>query len=159
MTTTCSTRNVEFVTKELGADAAIDYTQARCGACLATAWWGRAGGWHHGQQRPAAAAGAPCRPPRARLSWCTPLPLRLQGPWDAAAAAAGQRFDLVVDTIGGPYEAASLRLVAPGGSLAALGATGPGVDRVSVWGMARLLLGAGWRTLAGKLRLAPRYTL
>lgn len=83
----------------------------------------------------------------------------MQGPWDAAAAAAGQRFDLIVDTIGGPYEAASLRLVAPGGRLCSLGATGPGVDRVSVWGMARLLLNAGWRTLAGRLRLAPRYTL
>lgn len=65
----------------------------------------------------------------------------------------------MVDTIGGPYEKASLALVAPGGCLVALGATGPGVDRVSVAGMAALLLNAMWRTLAGKLRLAPRYTL
>ncbi len=58
-----------------------------------------------------------------------PSPHR-QGPWDAALQAAGERFDLVVDTIGGPYEKASLALVARGGRLAALGATGPGVERV-----------------------------
>jgi NADPH-dependent curcumin reductase CurA len=28
--TTCSTSNVEFVTKELGADQAIDYTKEKC---------------------------------------------------------------------------------------------------------------------------------
>ncbi len=31
MTTTCSGRNVEFVTKQLGADVAVDYTPAREG--------------------------------------------------------------------------------------------------------------------------------
>ncbi len=30
--TTCSTRNLEFVTKELGADEACDYTQVGCRA-------------------------------------------------------------------------------------------------------------------------------
>ncbi len=34
VTTTCSTRNVEYVTKELGADVAIDYTKVSC-SCLA----------------------------------------------------------------------------------------------------------------------------
>lgn len=106
VTTTCSSRNVEFVTKTLRADVAIDYTK---------------------------------------------------GPWEAAAAA-GPRYDLILDTIGGPYEAASLALLAPGGRLAALGATGPGVERVSVWGMAALLLNAVRRYLAGRLGLGPAYT-
>ncbi|KAL4424060.1 hypothetical protein ABPG75_001361 [Micractinium tetrahymenae] len=77
VTTTCSTRNVEYVTKELGADEAIDYTA---------------------------------------------------GPWEAAPTAAGALFDAIVDTVGGPYQAASLRLLAPGGWFSALGATGPDVN-------------------------------
>lgn len=64
-----------------------------------------------------------------------------------------------MDCVGGPYEAASLRLLAPDGRLCSLGATGPDVAHVSVWGMAKLLLNAGWRTLLGKLRLGPAYTL
>ena len=73
--------------------------------------------------------------------------------------AAGERFDLIVDTVGGPYEKASLPLVSKGGRLAALGATGPGVERVSLGGIAALLLGALWRSLVGKLGLGPKYTL
>lgn len=107
VTTTCSTRNVDYVTQQLGADVAIDYTQA---------------------------------------------------PWAETAAAGGEGFDLVVDSIGGSYERASLRLLKPGGRLSALGATGPGVDRVSYWGMAALLLNAFKRTMLGRLRLAPKYT-
>lgn len=106
VTATCSTRNVEFVTRELGADEAVDYTT---------------------------------------------------GPWDAGLAAAGQRYDAVVDTIGGSYQAASMRLLAPGGCFSALGATGPGLEHVSVLGMIGLMAGAAWRTLLGKLRLGPKF--
>ncbi len=44
--TTCSTRNVEFVTQELGADDACDYTRVgalggwRLGLCPGRAWGG-----------------------------------------------------------------------------------------------------------------------
>ena len=79
--------------------------------------------------------------------------------YSGIAAAGGEGFDLVVDSIGGSYERASLRLLKPGGRLSALGATGPGVDRVSYWGMAALLLNAFKRTMLGRLRLAPKYTL
>lgn len=106
MTTTCSTRNLAFVTEQLGADVAIDYTA---------------------------------------------------GPWEEAAAAGGQRYDLIVDTIG--LERASMRLLAPKGRLCGLGASGPGVERVSVLGILAMLLTAGWRTLAGRLGLGPAYTL
>ncbi|PSC73044.1 NADPH:quinone reductase isoform A [Micractinium conductrix] len=105
VTTTCSTRNVEFL-KGLGADEAIDYTQ---------------------------------------------------GPWEASPAAK-ERFDLIVDTIGGSYETASLRLLRRGGRLAGLGASGPGVERVSVLGLVGLIANAAWRSLLGKLGLAPKYT-
>lgn len=70
-----------------------------------------------------------------------------------------QPFDFILDTIGGPYEPSSLRLLARGGLLAAVGATGPDVKSVSVWGMAKLLGNALLRTLLGKLRLAPKYKL
>ena len=81
------------------------------------------------------------------------------GPWHEDPAATAAPFDLVVDAVGGPYERASLRLLAPGGHLSALGATGPGVDRVSYLGMARLLGNAVLRTLLGKLRLGHSYCL
>lgn len=85
----------------------------------------------------------------------------LQGPWEAAAreSLGGERYDFVLDTIGGSYEAASLRLVKRGGQLAGVGATGPDVARVSLLGMAALLFNAGWRTLMGRLGLAPKYHL
>ena len=66
---------------------------------------------------------------------------------------------MVLDSIGGSYEAASLRLVKRGGVLSALGATGPDVDRVSVFGMVGLLFNAFKRTLLGRLGLAPKYNL
>ncbi|EFN53611.1 hypothetical protein CHLNCDRAFT_136860 [Chlorella variabilis] len=82
-----------------------------------------------------------------------------KGPWEAAAreSLGGERYDFVLDTIGGSYEAASLRLVKRGGQLAGVGATGPDVARVSLLGMAALLFNAGWRTLMGRLGLAPKY--
>lgn len=102
------------------------------------------------------------RPRRQRISrpeHASPPPHLLQGPWDQAAAAAGDRFDLVVDTIGGSYEPASLRLLKPGGHFSALGASGPGVKSVSMWGIAAMLLNALRRYVAGRLRLGPRYLL
>lgn len=82
-----------------------------------------------------------------------------KGPWQADPAATAEPFDLVLDTIGGSYEAASLKLVKPRtGRLCSLGATGPGLDRVSIWGMVTLMGGAMWRTLLGKLGLGPMYT-
>lgn len=107
VTTTCSTRNVEFVTQQLGADVAIDYTQ---------------------------------------------------GPWAEAAKTSGERFDLVLDIIGGSYQAASLKLLKPGGRLCAFGASGPDVSKVSVLGIVGLMLGALWRTMLGRLGLGPKYT-
>lgn len=106
VTTTCSARNIDYVTGELGAEAAIDYTA---------------------------------------------------GPWEKAPAATAQPFDVVVDTIGGPYQAASMRLLRRGGVLSGLGATGPGVEKVSLWGMAALLAGAAGSMLKGKMGLAPRF--
>ena len=82
----------------------------------------------------------------------------MQGPWEASPAAK-ERFDLIVDTIGGSYETASLRLLRRGGRLAGLGASGPGVERVSVLGLVGLIANAAWRSLLGKLGLAPKYTL
>jgi NADPH:quinone reductase-like Zn-dependent oxidoreductase len=70
-----------------------------------------------------------------------------------------QRFDYVLDTIGGPYEGASRRVLAPGGLLAAVGATGPDVKTVSVLGMVALLGNALMRTLLGWLRLGHKYKL
>lgn len=69
------------------------------------------------------------------------------------------RFDAVVDTIGGSYQPASLRLLAKGGSFAALGATGPDLHSVSLLGIVGLMAGAAWRTLLGKLHLGPRFKL
>ena len=86
------------------------------------------------------------------------MPLH-QAPWGEAAGAGGQRYDVVLDAIGGSYEAASLRLLKPGGMLSSLGATGPGVERVSVLGMVALLFNVFWRTTLGKLRLGPKYNL
>ena len=65
----------------------------------------------------------------------------------------------MVDTIGGSYEPASLALLKKGGSFAGLGASGPGVERVSLWGIAAMLLTALQRWAVGRLRLGPRYTL
>lgn len=107
VTTTCSTRNVEFVTQQLGADVAIDYTQ---------------------------------------------------GPWAEAVEASGERFDLVVDIVGGSYEAASLKLLKPGGRLCALGASGPDVKKVSMLGIVGLLFNAFRRTMMGRLGLGHKYT-
>lgn len=70
-----------------------------------------------------------------------------------------QPFDVILDTIGGSYETASLRLLARGGLLSVVGATGPDVKSVSVLGMAALLGNAFWRTLLGWLRLGPWYKL
>lgn len=64
-----------------------------------------------------------------------------------------------MDTIGGSYERASLRLLSKGGSFANLGASGPGVDKVSVWGIVGMLLGAMWRSMLGAVRLGPPYKL
>ena len=83
----------------------------------------------------------------------------MQAPWEQSPEAKTAPFDIVVDSIGGPYERASLALLARGGALSALGATGPGVCRVSLWGMAALLFNAMARTLAGKLGLGHRYQL
>ena len=169
VTTTCSTRNVDFVTQQLGADAAIDYTQAGATlACLCRSVWARCLAARSclknccrqvaskpGVVAPAAAA-ASVADTFLRLP---PLACLPQAPWEEAAAAGGEGFDLLVDSIGGSYESASLRLLKPGGRLSALGATGPGVDHVSYWGMAALLFNAFKRTLLGRLRLAPKYTL
>jgi NADPH-dependent curcumin reductase CurA len=41
VTTTCSTRNVDYVTQQLGADVAIDYTQVGrlpCFVCARVVW-------------------------------------------------------------------------------------------------------------------------
>lgn len=65
----------------------------------------------------------------------------------------------MVDAVGGSYQAASLRLLSPGGWFSSLGATGPDVHHVSVLGMLGLMAGAAWRTLLGKLRLGPRFKL
>lgn len=48
----------------------------------------------------------------------------------------------------------------PPHTLAALGATGPDVSKhVTVLGIVALLAKAAWRTLLGRLRLGPKYTL
>jgi NADPH:quinone reductase-like Zn-dependent oxidoreductase len=83
----------------------------------------------------------------------------LQGPWNQSPAATGEKFDFILDVIGGWYEAASLRLLKSGGQLAAVGATGPDVDRVGYGGMLSLLLGVTWKTLLGKLGLGHKYHL
>ncbi len=84
------------------------------------------------------------------------MPPPLQSPWDEAVQ---QPFDLILDTIGGPYEAASRRLLARGGMLVSVGATGPDVKSVSVLGMLALLGNAMLRTLLGWARLGPKYKL
>lgn len=103
VTTTCSGRNVEYVTQQLGADEAIDYTK---------------------------------------------------GPFQASVT---QPFDCVLDTIGGNYEPASLRLIKAGGVMSGLGATGGDYKPPTVLGMAALLLNALRRTAMGRLGLAPKY--
>lgn len=108
VTTTCSSRNVDLVTQEFGADVAMDYSE---------------------------------------------------GPWHEAVGA--QRFDAVIDTIGGSYEPASLRLIARGGFLASLGGSGP--DNMSLQrplGVAAFLgflANALARTALGRLGLGPRF--
>lgn len=154
MTTTCSGRNVEFVTGELGADVAIDYTQVRQpvggGKSVAGCAW----------CRPAQLFPAATSPPKANHPCPSLQPGHPpQGPWEASPGATAAPFDHILDTIGGSYERASLRLLAKGGSFANLGASGPGVERVSVWGIAAMLLNALWRWAAGAVRLGPRYKL
>ena len=92
------------------------------------------------------------------------------GPWlgELLKTRAETEYAAVAFTVGLVALAAfflELAALAPsptaalGARLAALGATGPGVGRVSYLGMASLLLNAARRTLAAKLRLGPRYTL
>lgn len=174
VTATCSTRNVEFVTRELGADEAVDYTTVSHPA----AWvLSPTLAWHlhcppailmcravifvllESQNAPACRQRFVVQPSTLNTSHPHASAHHTQGPWDAGLAAAGQRYDAVVDTIGGSYQAASMRLLAPGGCFSALGATGPGLEHVSVLGMIGLMAGAAWRTLLGKLRLGPKFKL
>ena len=64
--------------------------------------------------------------------------LDVQAPWHQSPQAQAAPFDLVLDLIGGPYEGPSMRLLAKGGRLAVFGASGPGVERVSLAGASRV---------------------
>lgn len=82
MTTTCSTRNLELVTKEFGADVAVDYTQV----CQGLRIWSRRSSvavhchWlHHlyavmpiSSRQNLTAVLCPC---------CAAAPRAMQGPW------------------------------------------------------------------------------
>ena len=81
------------------------------------------------------------------------------GPWEQAPAATAQPFDVVVDTIGGPYQAASMRLLKRGGVLSDVGSTGPGQKKLSMWGMTLMVASMAATMLKGKMRLAPHYNL
>lgn len=154
VTTTCSGRNVEFVTRQLGADVAIDYTQVGLEAARGPGAMPLLKCWLH-RTPPAHPPTCPLRISSRSHNLAT-LP---QGPWEASPGATAAPFDHIVDTIGGSYERASLRLLSKGGSFANLGASGPGVERVSVWGIAGMLLAAFWRWAVGAVRLGPRYKL
>ncbi|KAI3424236.1 hypothetical protein D9Q98_009592 [Chlorella vulgaris] len=80
------------------------------------------------------------------------------GPWaKTPIIRKGEKFDHIVDTIGGSYESDSLKLVKRGGMLVSLGASGPHATHVSVLGILVMLLTAFTRTLLGKLHLGPKY--